>query len=69
MSKISEKTLRKWRREALINLDALSISKENGAELDWRILAELLEAANKQILNLTQTILDQYLLENKEKKQ
>jgi len=63
MSKISERTLRKWRRDALVytTMEAGEslvnvLSKENG-ELRGRIL------------NLTQQLLDQYLLENKEKKQ
>lgn len=63
MSKISERTLRKWRREALVYTTIETeeklvnvLSKENG---------EL----RRRMLNLTQQLLDQYLLENKEKKQ
>ena len=60
MSKISERTLRKWRSESL---------KAVNGEYPADVAVILFEDVNNRVLALTQQLLDQYLLENKEKKQ
>lgn len=64
MSKISERTLRKWRRDALrgIDYDIYTDTGVNG-------LIQFTKGLQQKVCAMTQQLLDQYLLENKEKKQ
>jgi hypothetical protein len=55
---ITERTLKRWRQEALI----LSIDKERCASLGERPVSELLE----RIIRMTQELLDQHLLRRKD---
>jgi hypothetical protein len=55
---ITERTLKRWRQEALI----LSIDKERCASLGERPVSELLE----RIIRMTQELLDQHLLKGKD---
>lgn len=53
MAKLSERMLKKWRREALIEVYSLNITSE-------KILV-----LNQKIIHLTQELLDQYLMSKK----
>ena len=61
---ISERMLKKWRREALKGIAALEIGNKSSLVLGPALLNILAKAT----LKLTQELLDQRLLEQKEKK-
>lgn len=56
---ITERTLKKWRKEALEMIDALS--KQDIQSIEWKEKMEL----NNRILRMTQILLDQHLMKGK----
>lgn len=66
MAKISERTLRGWRREALKGID-YNLYDCEGVHIKG--LINYSKDLQQKVCAMTQQLLDQYLLENKEKKQ
>ena len=62
---ISERLLRKWRKDALKDIiDPQIIATKDGVNYDFHIMDEVKELSNR-ILRLTQELLDQHLINKK----
>ena len=61
---ITERTLKKWRAEALEEANGQPWKGTYGETLRWKVAVEL----SKRILRLTQELLDQHLLINAKRK-
>ena len=59
---ITERTLKKWRREALKSLKTPKILITENSGVDEEFLISEIELLNNQILRMTQELLDQNLL-------
>ena len=61
---ISERTLKKWRKEAL-HLASLKTDSTEIDDPDLIMIVLELEESNKRILKMTQELLDQHLIKRK----
>ena len=61
---ISERLLRKWRKEALSETGIVVVHDQDGSN-PHPILVERLDKYSKKVLRLTQELLDQHLINKK----